>query len=682
LFANCAGIVPAPARVFNMTCTMTCTPRLILLAALALLLTACEPTRPTASVERAAALSARGDHAAAAREFEAVGGSTAESMLANPAWVNAAREWLRAADPAAAERALARLSPPIEAELAIDRDLLLAEAALQSDQAVRGWELLAAVNAPQTAVRLDAYHALRQQLALATNRPLQAIRSQLERENLAATPTDRAQLQREFLEQLRALIERGVLLDPRVAGRDAIARGWLEAAPLAARAAAAPRATNAAITAAWRKRHPQHPAFAALTALGLPPPPAPASAATPATTTSPAAASTGSRTAPPRVGDPAVAPALIPSGTPLPRTAHVAVLLPLSGRNAALGAQLRDGILAAQFAEPETVRTAVRFYDTARQPIVAAMSAAAAGGAEFIIGPLLREEVLAAATRAQDPSALPMLVLNFLPTETAAATSAADPLATPTRFWQFALSPEEEARAVARRALAEGKRRAIAFVPPGDWGTRVLAAFREELEAGGGAILASETLGDAATVPNLQQALRIDDSIARHRRIQAVIDTPLAFAPRRRGDIDFLFTPAPSGSLREWRAQLRFQSAGDLPAFATSDAYEGRLSSDLAGVMFPDMDWMIAPQAPAAAALRASTEAAFGETRGRGRLFAFGHDAWLLQRALRSGNVPTAADPVTGASGVLSLTADGRVQRSLRWALIENDAIKLLDDGP
>jgi outer membrane PBP1 activator LpoA protein len=44
--------------------------------------------------------------------------------------------------------------------------------------------------------------------------------------------------------------------------------------------------------------------------------------------------------------------------------------------------------------------------------------------------------------------------------------------------------------------------------------------------------------------------------------------------------------------------------------------------------------------------------------------------------------VPTAADPVTGASGVLSLTADGRVQRSLRWALIENDAIKLLDDGP
>lgn len=651
---------------------MTSTPRLFPLAALALLLAACGPTRPVASLERAAALSARGDHAAAAREFEAVGGGTAESAIANPAWVNAAREWLRAADPAAAERALARLSPPLENELAMERDLLLAESALRSDQAVRGWELLAAVNPPQTAVRLDAYHALRQQLALATNRPLQAIRSQLERENLAATNADRAQLQSEFLEQLRGLVQRGIVLDPRIAGRDALARGWLEAAPLAARVAAAPPEANPAITAAWRKRYPQHPAFAALTTLSLQPPPPTPSAA-------------------PATSEARIASALIPSGTPQARTSHVAVLLPLSGRNAALGAQLREGILAAHFAEPEKSRTAVRFYDTARQSIAAAMDAAAAGGAEFIIGPLVREEVLAAAshaaalqTAAADAAPVtlpPVLALNFLPAAGAGSAIVGGGATAPVRFWQFGLSPEEEARAVARRALADGKRRAIAFVPASDWGARVLAAFREELEAGGGVILASETLGDAPAATTLQQALRIDDSIARHRRIQAVIDTPLAFAPRRRGDIDFLFTPTQASALREWRVQLRFQGAGDLPAYATSDAYDGRASSELAGLVFPDMDWMIAPQAPAAAALRAATEAAFGEVRGRGRLFAFGHDAWLLQRTLREGAAPTAAAPLQGASGTLSVTADGRVQRSLRWAVIENAAIKLLNDA-
>lgn len=656
---------------------MTLIQRLISLLALALLLVGCGPTRPVASLERAAALAARGDHAAAAREFEAVGGGTAESLLANPAWVSAAREWLRAADPAAAERALVRLSPPIDAELALERDLLLAESALQTGQATRGWELLAAITPPQGAARLEAYHALRQQLALATQRPLQAIRSQLEREALADAEA-RGALRSEFLEQLRGLIERGVMLDPRVAGRDAIARGWLEAAPLAARAAAAPIEANAAITAAWRKRYPTHPALAALSATGQRPPPRPA-VATPnggATLETVAAATTTPSTT-------AMQPAgLVPSAVPLPRAAHVAVLLPLSGRNAALGAQLRDGILSAHFAEPAASRQAVRFYDTARQPIVAAMDAAVAGGAEFIVGPLVREEVIAAATRAREAGTPPVLALNFLPTDGAAGQGAGASATVPPRFWQFALSPEEEARAVARRALGEGKRRAVALVPAGDWGSRVLAAFREELEAGGGVILASDTLGNADTATTLQQALRIDDSIARHRRIQAVIDSPLAFTPRRRGDIDFLFTPAQASALREWRAQLRFQGAGDIPAFATSDAYDGRISSDLAGLVFPDMDWMIAPQTPSAAALRTATEAAFGEVRGRGRLFAFGHDAWLLQRALGSGNPPTTAQPLAGASGSLTVAADGRVQRSLRWASLDSEGIRLLADAP
>lgn len=637
----------------------------MLLAVLALFGVACTPTLPLASVERAAALAARGDHAAAAREFEAVASGTAESVVANPAWLSAAREWLRAADPAAAERALARLSPPIEAELAVERDLLLAESALQDGQALRGWELLTTVKPPQNPAALDAYHALRQRLALATNRPLQAIGSQLEREKLVAGNVERDRLQREFLGQLQRMIERGVTLDPRIAGRDVLARGWLEAAPLAVRAAAAPIDTNAAITAAWRKRYPAHPALAALSALGVRPAPITAPAM-PAAAGSPASqpALNGTQRE--------AAAALVPSAAPLPKAAHVAVLLPLSGRNAALGAQLRDGMLSAYFAAPVANRAAIRFYDTARQSISDAMAAAIAGGADFIVGPLTRDEVIAAATKASTGAVPPTLAMNFLPTT----------LAAPAGFWQFALSPEEEARAVARRALAEGKRRAIALVPAGDWGVRVFSAFRDELEAGGGIILASETLDGADPARSLQQALRIDQSIARHRRIQAVTDTPLAFAPRRRGDIDFLFTPGQAGSLREWRAQLRFQGGGDLPAFATSDAYDGRAGGDLAGLVFPDMDWMIAPQAPSAATLRAATDEAFGETTERNRLFAFGHDAWLLQRELRAGNVPTPGTPLLGASGALSVAGDGRVQRSLRWALIDNDGVKLLDDGP
>jgi outer membrane PBP1 activator LpoA protein len=632
---------------------------------LALLVAGCGgPTRPEASVERAAALSARGDHLAAAREYEAVAAATAESVVANAALLPAAREWLRAGDAAAAEQALGRLLPPLDAEQTDTRALLLAEAALARGEAARGWEILAAVKAPLGAARIEAYHALRQRLALATNRPLQAIRSQVEREAVAGDTAAVAQLRREFLAQLVATVDRGTVLDPRLAGRDAVARGWLEAAPLASRAARAPIAANAGITAAWRKRYPTHPGAAALAAMGqLPPPrkpePAQSVAGTPVPSVAPAK----------NAGTAATGAALVPSGTPLPAAAHVAVLLPLSGRNAAAGIQLRDGLLAAHYAEPEATRTPIRFYDTARQTVAEAFAAARRGGAVFVIGPLVREDVAAAVASAAEPGAPPLLALNFLPADQPAPSAS---------FRQFALSPEDEARAVARRALAEGRRRAIALVPAGEWGTRVLAAFREELETGGGAILAVETLTGREVGPVIQSALRVDDSVARHRRLQAALDMPLAFQPRRRADIDFVFMPGQAGSIRQWRPQLRFQGGGDLPAFATSDAWDGRSGAELAGIVFPDMDWMIAPDAPAAAALRSATEAAFGDSRGRGRLFAFGHDAWLLQAAIRAGRPPNAATPLNGASGTLSIDAGGRVERSLRWAEIGNTGFRLL----
>jgi outer membrane PBP1 activator LpoA protein len=635
-------------------------------ALLVLLVAGCgAPTRPQASVERAAALSARGDHLAAAREYEAVAAATAESVVANAALLPAAREWLQAGDAAAAEQALGRLLPPLDAEQTDTRTLLLAETALARGEAARGWEILAGVKAPLGAARIEAYHALRQRLALATNRPLQAIRSQAEREAVAGDTAAVAQLRRDFLKQLTATVDRGTVLDPRLAGRDAVARGWLEAAPLASRAARAPIAANAGITAAWRKRYPTHPAAAALAAVGqLPPPRKPDPVPTVAGVQSAAAAPAKNAGTAAATGA-----ALVPSGTPLPPIAHVAVLLPLSGRNAAAGIQLRDGLLAAHYAEAEASRTPIRFYDTARQTVVEAFAAARRGGAVFVIGPLVREDVAAVVPSATEAGAPPVLALNFLP---------ADQPAPSALFRQFALSPEDEARAVARRALAEGRRRAIALVPAGEWGTRVLAAFREELEAGGGGILAVETLTGREVGPVIQAALRLDDSLARHRRVQAALDTPLAFQPRRRADIDFVFMPGQAAAIRQWRPQLRFHGGGDLPSFATSDAWDGRSGAELAGIVFPDMDWTIAPDAPAAAALRSATEAAFGDSRGRGRLFAFGHDAWLLQAAIRAGRPPTAATPLSGASGALSIDADGRVERSLRWAEIGNSGFRLL----
>jgi len=628
------------------------------LIALGILIAGCSTnSRPPASLERAAALSARGDHAAAAREYEALSAQARGTAL-NPVLISAAKEWLRANDAGAAEAAIARLVMPLESDQPSMRSLMLAEAALLRGEASRGWELLGGVGTPVGAARIDEYHALRQRLALATNRPLQAIRSQADRETVAKDAAATQQMRQDFLRELVAAVDRGITLDPRVAGRDAAARGWLEAAPLAARVARAPKESNAGITAAWRQRHPNHPATAALASLGQ----------STSTNASPDSSSIATDSAvSPRI--PTATSSLLPLGRSMPRVAHVAVLLPLSGRNGALGAQIREGILAAYFSEPESMRTPLRFYDTARQSVAEAFAAAMQGGAVSVIGPLARDEVLAVTTSATVAEAPTVIALNALPAGQTA----------PPNVRQFALSPEDEARAVARRALAEGRRRAVALVPSGDWGARVLQAFREELDAGGGTLLGAETLPGRDLGNAAQSLLRIDSSIARHRRLQSVLDMPLAFQPRRRADVDFIFMPGTAATLRQWRPQLRFQGLGDLPAYATSDAFDGRVGDELQGLVFPDIDWMIAPQAPLVATLRASTQDALADSAQRNRFFALGHDAWMLQVALRSGRSPSIGAPMTGAVGTLFVDDEGRVQRSLRFAQFDDGQIKLLD---
>ena len=638
------------------------------------------PQREAATPERAAALAGRGDHAAAALEYDAVA-AVAVGVIGNDYRLLAAQQWLAAGRAPEATAALARLAEPLEPAQATARDLFAAEAALLAGDAARALSLLGAMTAPAPDADFDRFHALRQRAALATGRPLEAIASERARETRVTDPARRAALREELLTQLRRASAQGPALDPRSAGRDAVARGWLEAAPLAARAAAAPASSNAAIIAAWKKRYPDHPAGAALAATNI------ASASASASASAGVAAAAGAA-AGAVSGTPGVAGATItPAPATLPPGAHVAALLPLSGRNAAVGAQLRDGLLAAWFAQPAEGRLPLRFYDTVggaegTSVVADRLAAARAAGAVSIIGPLLREDVIAAAgawssltadASTRGGGAPTLLALNFLPTEAGAV---------PAGLLQFGLSPEDEARAIARRASAAGQRRAVALVPAGDWGQRVLRAFREEFEAGGGTLLASRPVQGRDQSAAIRAVLGIDASRARHQRLQSLLGSSLVFQPRRRGDVDVLFLPGQPTQVRQLRAQLKFESAGDIPFYSTADAWDGRADGDLEGMVFPDMPWMVAPAADGVAALRTQSQAAWGDLRGRGRLFALGHDAWLVQEALRTGRLAAGRGEITGVTGALALDDQRRVRRALSWAEIRSSTLRPLDDSP
>jgi outer membrane PBP1 activator LpoA protein len=337
------------------------------------------------------------------------------------------------------------------------------------------------------------------------------------------------------------------------------------------------------------------------------------------------------------------------------------------------------GLLAGFFAQPSAERTPLRFYDIAARPVGEALAAARAAGAVFVIGPLMREDVLAAAAFATaTPGAPPMLVLNFLPS----SASAAVPAEVPAALYQFGLSPEDESRSVARRAIADGRRRAVALIPSGDWGVRVLAAFKDEFEAGGGTLLAERALGGRDLGPALRSTLGIDASRARHQRLQSLLGSSLVFQPRRRGDVEMLFAPGQPALIRQLRSQLRFEAAADIPMYSISDAWDGRVDADLNGLIFTDMPWMIAPGSGRSATLRSETEAAYGDLRGRSRLFALGHDAWLVQEGLRTGRFSAGSGELEGVTGQLALDDSRRVGRGLRWAEIRNSTLRLLDGSP
>jgi outer membrane PBP1 activator LpoA protein len=342
---------------------------------------------------------------------------------------------------------------------------------------------------------------------------------------------------------------------------------------------------------------------------------------------------------------------------------HLALMLPLSGRTSAPAAQIRDGFMTAYYQLPAATRPRLRVYDTAAASMADSLADATANGAEFIVGPLTREEVIAAADILTTRPAI--LALNFLPGDRPR----------PEKFFQFALSPEDDARAVARYIAASGRRRGVVLVPEGDWGTRVAAAFDEELRAAGGYVLGQASFATSARNDfgaSITQVLRTDDSSARHQRIQATIGQKLELEPRRRPDIQFIFAPSQPATARLLRPQLRYHLAGDIPTYTLGDAYEPHptANQEIEGMMFPDMPWMLSVESRPAE-VREAASAAFGDPASkRGRLFAFGYDAFRIAEALKRGGT---IDPA-GLTGTLSLDAQGRVRRELDWVRIKSGA--------
>jgi len=334
---------------------------------------------------------------------------------------------------------------------------------------------------------------------------------------------------------------------------------------------------------------------------------------------------------------------------------QIALLLPLSGRSEAFGVSVRDGFIAAYLQQNSASRPRLQVYDVAAESVGSAYSRAISDGAGFVVGPLTKEDVAAVAPLSSGRT--PVLALNFL----------GDTVSAPKNFFQFALLPEDEARMVARRVVADGRLAGVTIVPGGELGNRVNAAFADELKTLGGTVLDSQRYEPSQ--PDFS------DIIKQVLQIKAVKGEPST----HRTDATFVFIVGTPGAARLIMPQLKFHFAGDVPVYATSASFEPNpgANSDIEGMVFPDMPWMISYD-PVTAQIRDSVRTAWpGRTARHDELYAFGFDAYRLVPGLRS-NAPAAASEIAGVTGKLHLDQQNRIRRDLDWAQIKNGVPNVL----
>ena len=581
---------------------------------LSLIAAACSLIRPTETPvdkqEHAARLARDGKHAEAARAY-------ADLAVQLPADSDnyellSAEQWVAAGNIPAAKQALAQVSPEARTKLAVPRALVAAEIAYAENDPTLAIRELDQIPVPTAPEQAQNYYWIRGRSAFLTGHPVEGTRALVERERSITDPAALKANREELLSRVRTAAERGAPMKapPKT---DPIVVGWLELGPVAVEIERNPVRAAAALDN-WKRQYPQHPANTSVLS---------------------------------------VAQTQIAVATEYPN--QIALLLPLSGRSEAFGVSVRDGFIAAYLQQNSASRPRLKVYDVAAESVGSAYNRAISDGAGFVVGPLTKEDVAAVAPLSSGRT--PVLALNFL----------GDTVSAPKNFFQFALLPEDEARMVARRVVADGRLAGVTIVPGGELGNRVNAAFADELKTLGGTVLDSQRYEPSQ--PDFS------DIIKQVLQIKAVKGEPST----HRSDATFVFIVGTPGAARLIMPQLKFHFAGDVPVYATSASFEPNpgANSDIEGMVFPDMPWMISYD-PVTAQIRDSVRTAWpGRTARHDELYAFGFDAYRLVPGLRS-NAPAAASEIAGVTGKLHLDQQNRIRRDLDWAQIKNGVPNVL----
>jgi hypothetical protein len=344
----------------------------------------------------------------------------------------------------------------------------------------------------------------------------------------------------------------------------------------------------------------------------------------------------------------------------------IALLLPLSGKYASSGKAVRNGFIAAYYADNYS-KPQLAVIDTAKGNVADLYQQAIKNGAQLVVGPLLQENV---ATIAAQQITVPTIALNNINSKSAI-----------NNLYQFSLSPSSEARQIAMRAWHSQHKNALIIMPNNAWGTTVAQAFTEKWQSLGGNISGTATYSNFQYLKqDIMHALDIDAAYARESEIQQITGSNLRMVPQPRQDIDMIFVISNPDFARQIKPLLNFYFAGSIDTYALADSFNKNNSDDLSGMTFCDEPWIInrTQLNDQLKSLANSIDSTWpGQSNQTKRLNALGIDAYYLTK-----NLPNlhyfSAFGIPAASGTLFLDQSNSIVRQLNCATIDNGQVKLL----
>ena len=350
---------------------------------------------------------------------------------------------------------------------------------------------------------------------------------------------------------------------------------------------------------------------------------------------------------------------------------QVALLLPLSGTYKREGESILNGFLSAHYSlnKDNQVINNINVYDTQKyNNIEEAYDLAVQEGAKFIVGPLLQESVKELSGKIA--LSTPVLSLNSIDND--------NPII---GMYQFSLSSIDEVISTSNKVISDQNKYGIIIMPDNELGHELREIYTNTFQSMGGSIIHHQSYNpeNQDFSEELKELLSISNSEKRYSRLSANLNEYLAYNPRRRQDIDFIFLLATdTTNAKLLKSQLNYHLSGDkpIPVYSTSNIFSFNTDlNDLDGIIFTDAPWVI-DQQTWLADLPSKLRKYWPGDAIQSRQNAMGYDAYFLVSELntiKSNNF----QELNGATGQLYMTDNGKIRRRLAWAKLVNGTLQI-----